>query len=98
MGNKYSFTAFEYATATTGDLPGAGQIYQCLKKEPLCSAWCHLPHHLPPYLFQCPMSCLAVVRVKQKYENGNMTTLLKKKDPDDAHQEGIDAGSHGFEA
>lgn len=47
---------------TINAVPGAGQIYQCLRKGPLCSAWCRLPHHLPPYLVQCLRSCLAMVK------------------------------------
>lgn len=45
---------------TTRAVPGGGQIYRCLRKELLCSAWCHLPHLLPPYLVQCLWPCLAV--------------------------------------
>lgn len=41
-------------------LPVAEQIYRCLKKEQLCSAWCHLLLRLPPYSVQCLRSCLAV--------------------------------------
>lgn len=58
-------------------VPAAGQICQCLKKEPLCSAWCHLPHPLPPYLLQCLRSCLAVNNNKNKKYYNQVCQQLK---------------------
>lgn len=40
-------------------VPGEGQICQCLRKGPLCSAWCHLLLPLPPWLLHCLRSYLA---------------------------------------
>lgn len=56
---EYVCSALKVATLV---VPEVEQTYQCLRKEPLCFAWCRLPRRLPLYLVQFLMSCLAVVK------------------------------------